>query len=99
MGMKASTFGRLVLIEHAIVAVLGIGIGVVSGWYVSRLAVSSLTFTQSGRELLPPFVMQTNWIPVAILTAVIVGSTLVAVYSIMRQYRIIPIHELTRDTD
>ena len=96
MGMKTSTFGRLVLIEHAIVAVLGMGIGIVSGWYVSRLAVSSLTFTQSGRELLPPFLMQTNWIPVAILAVVIIGSTLIAVYTIMRQYRTLPIHELAR---
>lgn len=97
MGMKASTFGRLVLIEHAIVTVLGIGIGVASGWYVSRIAVSSLTFTQSGGELLPPFIMQTNWVPVGILAAVIVGATLIAVYNIVRNYRVLPIHELTRD--
>ncbi len=99
MGMKTSTFGRLVLIEHAMVALLGIGIGIASGWYVSRLAVSSLTFTQSGRELLPPFVLQTDWIPVAVLATVIISSTLVAVYRIMRQYRTLPIHELTRDTN
>ena len=99
MGMKSSSFGRLVLIEHAIVAALGMGIGIVSGWYISRLAVSSLTFTQTGRELLPPFVMQTNWIPVGILAAVIATATLVAVFSIVRQYRTLPIHELTRDTN
>ncbi len=99
MGMKASTFGTLVLIEHAMVALLGMGIGIASGWYVSRLAVSSLTFTQTGGELLPPFVMQTNWVPVAILAAVIIGATLVAVYTIMRQYRTLPIHELTRDAN
>ena len=99
MGMKTSTFGMLVLIEHAIVAVLGMGIGIVSGWYVSRLAVSSLTFTQTGRELLPPFVMQTNWIPVGILAAVIIGATAIAVIAIMRQYRTLPIHELTRDAN
>ena len=99
MGMKSSAFGLLVLIEHAIVTMLGIGIGVASGWYVSRLAVRSLTFTQSGGDLLPPFVLQTNWIPVAILATVIVGSTLIAVYRIMRQYRTLPIHELTRDAN
>ena len=99
MGMKTTSFGRLVMIEHALVALLGIGIGVVSGWYVSRIAVSSLTFTQSGGELLPPFVMQTNWIPVAALATVIIGSTLIAVYRIMRQYRLLPIHELTRDAN
>ncbi len=99
MGMKTSAFGRLVLIEHTMVAILGIGIGIASGWYVSRLAVSSLTFTQTGRELLPPFVLQTNWIPVAILAAVILGATLIAVFRIMRQYRTLPIHELTRDAN
>ena len=99
MGMKTSSFGMLVLIEHAMVAVLGMGIGIGSGWYVSRLAVSSLTFTQSGGELLPPFVMQTNWLPVAILAAIITAATLIAVYTIMRQYRTLPIHELTRDAN
>lgn len=99
MGMKSSSFGTLMLIEHLMVVFLGIGIGIVSGWYVSRLAVSSLTFTQTGRDLLPPFVMQTNWVPVAILGVVIVGATLIAVYRIMRQYRTLPIHELTRDAN
>ncbi len=99
MGMKARSFGTLVLIEHLMVAVLGIGIGIASGWYVSRLAVSSLTFTQTGGDLLPPFVMQTNWVPVGILAAVILGSTLIAVFRIMRQYRTLPIHELTRDAN
>ena len=99
MGMKSSSFGTLVLIEHAIVAVLGMGIGIASGWYVSRLAVSSLTFTQTGGDLLPPFVLQTNWVPVAVLAAVIIASTLFAVFRIMRQYRTLPIHELTRDTN
>ena len=99
MGMKVSSFGTLVLIEHAMVAMMGMVIGIVSGWYVSRLAVSSLTFTQSGGELLPPFVMQTNWIPVIALAVVIIGATLIAVFSIMRQYRNLPIHELTRDAN
>ena len=99
MGMKARAFGTLVLIEHLMVAVLGIGIGIASGWYISRLAVSSLTFTQTGGDLLPPFVMQTNWVPVGILAAVILGSTLIAVFRIMRQYRTLPIHELTRDAN
>ncbi len=99
MGMKARSFGILVLIEHLMVAILGIGIGIASGWYVSRLAVSSLTFTQTGGDLLPPFVMQTNWVPVGILAAVILGSTLIAVFRIMRQYRTLPIHELTRDAN
>ncbi len=99
MGMKTTAFGRLVLIEHAIVAILGIGIGIASGWYVSHIAVSSLTFTQSGGELLPPFIVQTDWIPVGILAAVIFASTIVAVIRIMRQYRKLPIHELTRDAN
>ena len=99
MGMKSSSFGTLMLIEHLMVVFLGIGIGIVSGWYVSRLAVSSLTFTQTGGDLLPPFVMQTNWVPVAILGVVIVGATLIAVYRVMRQYRTLPIHELTRDAN
>ena len=99
MGMKSSSFGTLMLIEHLMVVFLGLGLGIASGWYVSRLAVSSLTFTQTGGDLLPPFVMQTNWVPVVILGVLIVGATLIAVYRIMRQYRTLPIHELTRDAN
>ncbi len=98
MGMPAASFARLMLVEHAIVAVLGIGIGIASGLYVSRLAVSSLTFTETGGELLPPFVMQTNWIPTAVLTAVIAVSTGIAIYNLVRRYRSMPLHELTRGT-
>ncbi len=96
MGMKMTSFGRLVLIEHVLVSVLGIGIGIASGWYVSRLAVSSMTFTQTGGELLPPFVMQTNWLPVGLLASVIVLATGLSAVGVMRQYRRLPIHELTR---
>ncbi len=96
MGMPAYSFARLMLVEHAIVAVLGIGIGIASGLYVSWLAVNSLTFTDTGRELLPPFIMQTNWTPTVVLTAVVVISTGIAIYNIMKRYRTMPLHELTR---
>ncbi len=98
MGMPAAAFGRLLLIEHAIVALLGIGIGIASGLYVSRLAVGSLTFTETGGELLPPFIMQTNWLPTLTLALVVAVSTAVAIFRIMQQYRELPLHELTRES-
>lgn len=96
MGMPAMAFGRLMLVEHAIVAALGMGIGIASGLYVSRLAVSSLTFTESGGELLPPFIMQTNWVPTLVLAAVVAISTAISIFNIVRRYRDMPLHELTR---
>ena len=96
MGMTARAFGRLIVIEHLVVALMGIGVGVVSGLYVSRIAVNSMTFTQTGGRLLPPFVLDTNWLPIGFLAALVGTVILVAIVNIVISYRRLPIPTLTR---
>ena len=96
MGMPARAFARLIVIEHLVVALVGIAVGVGSGLYVSRIAVNSMTFTQTGGRLLPPFVLDTNWIPIGFLAALVGAVVLVAIINIIIDYRRLPIHSLTR---
>ena len=94
--MPARAFARLIIIEHLLVALVGIAVGVGSGLYVSRIAVNSMTFTQTGGRLLPPFVLDTNWIPIGFLAALVATVVIVAIVNIIIDYRRLPIHSLTR---
>ncbi len=96
MGMPARAFARLIIIEHLLVALVGIAVGVGSGLYISRIAVNSMTFTQTGGRLLPPFVLDTNWIPIGFLAALVGTVVIVAIINIIIDYRRLPIHSLTR---
>ena len=96
MGMPARAFARLIIIEHLVVAFFGIAVGVGSGLFVSRIAINSMTFTQTGGRLLPPFVLDTNWIPIGFLAALVGTVIVVAIVNILIDYRRMPIHSLTR---
>ena len=96
IGLSRRGFLQIVFIEHALVAVLGIALGVVTGIGVSRIAVDSMAFTETGDRLVPPFLLQTNWVPVAIILAVAVFTALVILAGLLRSYPRLPLHVLTR---
>ena len=70
--------------EHLAVAAVGLGLGTWVGMTVSRLMVSSVTVTERGEQILPPFVLTTEW---SLLAPVYIGITtlfMVAVYALSR---------------
>ena len=99
MGMPTRAFARLIIIEHLVVALLGIAVGVGSGLFISSIAVNSMTFTQTGGRLLPPFILDTNWIPIGFLAALVGTVIIVAITNILIDYRRLPIHSLTRTSN
>ena len=87
------------MIEHGIVAIIGIVVGVASGLVASRIAVGAIAYSETGRELLPPFILQTDWWPVLaiLLVAGIAGA--VGVVSSFVGFLRRPLHELTRSAE
>jgi hypothetical protein len=55
-----------------------------------------MAFTETGDRLVPPFLLQTNWVPVAIILAVAVFTALVILAGLLRSYPRLPLHVLTR---
>jgi hypothetical protein len=99
MGLSRPGFIRSAMIEHGIVAIIGIVVGVASGLVASRIAVGAIAYSETGRELLPPFILQTDWWPVLaiLLVAGIAGA--VGVVSSFVGFLRRPLHELTRSAE
>ena len=96
LGLSRGGYLRMVLVEHSLVGILGVGLGIASGLVVSGLSVTSIAHTATGRELVPPFVLQTNWLPAALLLGAVAVAAAVAIAAILRAYSRAPIHELVR---
>jgi ABC-type lipoprotein release transport system permease subunit len=99
MGFSKVSFMRSSLIEHGIVAVIGIVVGVAAGLVASRVAVGAIAYSETGRALLPPFILQTDWLPVMIILATAVGAGVVGIVASFVSFLRRPLHELTRSAD
>ena len=99
MGFSKAGFMRSSLIEHGIVAIIGIVVGVAAGLVASKVAVGAIAYSETGRTLLPPFILQTNWLPVMIILATAIGAGVVGVVSSFVSFLRRPLNELTRSAD
>ena len=99
MGLSKPGFMRSALIEHGIVAIVGIGVGVAAGLFASRVAVGAIAHSDRGRALLPPFVLETSWWPLIFLLTVAAAAGLIGVVSAFIGFLRKPLHELTRSAE
>jgi hypothetical protein len=96
LGFTRTSYFGMALVEHTLVAVLGVGLGIASGVVISGLSVASVAHTATGRALLPPFVLMTDWLPVSLVLAAVVVAAVVSVTGILRAFSRAPVHELVR---
>jgi predicted lysophospholipase L1 biosynthesis ABC-type transport system permease subunit len=96
MGQSTPGFMRSALIEHGIGAIIGIAVGVSAGLVASRVAVGAIAHTETGRELLPPFILQTSWWPVLMILGIAAATGVFGVVSSFIGFLRRPLHELIR---
>ncbi len=96
IGLSRTEFLRIVVIEHALVGVLGIVLGILTGLGISRIAMNSMAFTETGDRLLPPFILQIDWLPVGVILMITVVTASVILAGLLRAYPRLPLHVLTR---
>lgn len=99
MGLSKPGFMRSALIEHGIVAIVGVGVGIAAGLYSSRVAVGAIAHSDRGRALLPPFILETSWWPLIFVLAVAAGAGFIGVVSAFIGFLRKPLHELTRSAE
>ena len=99
MGLSKSGFIRSALIEHGIVGLLGCVVGASVGLFASRMAVSAIAYSETGRALLPPFFLQTMWLPVLIILFVVLSVGVMSTGSSFVNFLRRPLYELTRSVD
>lgn len=99
IGLSRGEFLRIVIVEHALIGVVGIVLGIATGIGISRIAMNSMAFTETGDRLLPPFILQTDWVPVGIVLAVVAVTATVILAGVLRGFTRLPLHVLTRTRD
>ena len=99
MGLSKPGFMRSALIEHGMVAIVGVGVGVAAGLFSSRVAVGAIAHSDRGRALLPPFILETSWWPLIFVLTVAAAAGFVGVVSAFIGFLRKPLHELTRSAE
>jgi len=92
IGFSKFQMKALVFFEHLAIAVIGIGIGTWAGSFMSRSLVSSLSVTERGQPVIPPFIITIDWTILSI-NYIALGLIFVAsLYLVNRQITRIKLH-------
>jgi hypothetical protein len=88
----------IITISELLPAILvGTVVGVGTGFAVSSLMVDSMAHTGTGEQLLPPFILQTNWMLPLVTIAAIFTIVLVGVVNSVRSFHDIQIARMARE--
>ena len=78
VGTSSRQILRSMLIEWGTVLLIGAVVGVLLGRQVARIMLSFLEVTDQGTRVLPPFILETDWVTLGIGIGVLVGLVAVA---------------------
>ena len=84
-------------LEHLLVAMIGLGLGTWAGFQISRQMVSAVAVTETGGDVIPPFVLVTDW---GAMVPVYAGLTLFflgAIYMLARNMRLLDLQAVSME--
>jgi hypothetical protein len=61
LGFSTRQILALLVLEHLVIVLIGLGLGTWAGFQMSTLMVSSVAVTEDGGQLIPPFILMTDW--------------------------------------
>lgn len=61
LGLSRRQLVSVLGLEHLIILVLGLALGTWAGFQMTGLMVSPLTVMETGEQVVPPFILTTNW--------------------------------------
>src|SRR5262249_34694274 len=64
LGLSRGQIFRMLAFEYLLVVVVGLLVGAFLGLVVGRQMLSFLNVTESGTRVVPPFILQTDWLVV-----------------------------------
>ena len=96
LGVSRRQLMWLLGFEHLAIAVIGLGLGTWAGYQTSRLMVSSVAVTERGEQVVPPFILATDWGLMLPTYAALVGIFLAALYLLNRSIRRLDLTAISR---
>ena len=74
----------LLSLEHLVIVVVGLSLGTWAGLQMSSSMVSSVTVTERGDGVVPPFILTTDWLFMSAVYLMLVGIFCFALYRLTR---------------
>ena len=96
VGLSSRQMAGLLMLEHFIIVAVGIGLGSGAGWLMSDLMVSSVAVTENGRQVVPPFILETDFRFLAPLYLVLISIFALSVYRLTHSMRNLDFHAISR---
>ena len=75
---------------------LGWALGTWAGFQMSTILVSSVAVTETGRQIVPPYILMTDWPFMAAIYAALVSIFLISLYSLARNMLRLDLHAISR---
>jgi putative ABC transport system permease protein len=96
LGLSRGQMLGLLGLEHLVIAAIGLGLGTWAGFQMSRLMVSAVAVTETGGDVLPPFILTIDWAFLAPIYAVLAIIFLAAIFALSRSMARLKLHTLSR---
>ena len=96
LGLSRRQLTWLLSVEHLVIAAIGLGLGTWAGFQMSTVMVSAVAVTDEGLEVVPPFILTTDWKFMLPIYAVLVSIFVLSVYRLIRSMSRIDLPAISR---
>ena len=96
LGHSPAQFIALLGFQHFSMAAIGLGLGTFAGSQMSRLAVSPLAVTEIGEQVVPPFLLVTDWTLMLLTYTTLLAFFLAALFVLSRGIGRLELHTAAR---
>ncbi len=97
MGLSRRQLWGLLGFEQLAIAVIGLGLGTWAGLQLSALMVSPLAITERGEQVVPPFILMTDWSLMLPTYAALLGIFTAALYVLNRSVGRLDLRAISRE--
>jgi ABC-type lipoprotein release transport system permease subunit len=99
LGLSRPQVFSVVLFEHLLIIVAGMGLGTIVGLRVGELMMDFLATDETGQTVLPPFVLQVSWAEVAAVWAILGTVFVITIAVVVALYLRLAVHRALRIGD
>ena len=96
LGLSRRQLLGLIGFEHISIAAIGLGLGTWTGFQMSRIMVSAVAIDEAGDDIVPPFILETDWPQMLVTYAVLLAVFAATVVLMNRSIRRRDLHAIAR---
>ena len=96
LGLSYKQMLGLLTLEHFVIVLFGLGLGTATGFFMSNLMVTSLAVTEDGFEVIPPFILETDFGLLIPIYGALISIFLASLLGLARSMKRIDLRSISR---